>query len=288
MKKLAALLSALEDPDQEHPALLAAYLSENPAAEPLLTRVAPPALISPTILRDWIAEATGLPNALIEASRRATGDLIEALALILPGPIAPPPSLDQVLADLTALPPGPLAKSAILSTAFSLPVNERTLYFRLITGTLRLPLSAALLSQTRQVIAGVPTIPAEPTHQILAVMIYAQAALTTGARGPEITLAVWDGPALVPITRARANLPKPQISTLMAWIRSSATGRFGPLRAVPAQQVFRLGFTALTTNARRKSKLNLTGPRILDWLPDAPASDVARLHDLTVLLPNTA
>jgi len=287
MRRLAAFLSAFEHREPDRAALLAACLGQDPAAARLLTGPAPRALIPLATLRDWVAAETGLPDWLIDASRRATGDLAEALALILPAAQTPEPDLAEVLADLAALPPGPLAKSAILTMARRLPPEPRVLYFRLVTGTFRPAVTAALLAEAQRRIAGEAPANA-PLHHILAVMIYAQAALTTGARGPEITLAVWDDGHLIPITRARANLPAPQTASLMTWIRSTATGRFGPLRAVPAQQVFRLGFTTLAPNRRRKSGIILTNPRILDWLPDLSPSEAAQLTTLTALLPNTA
>jgi len=293
MRRLADLISALGQSDADRPALVAAYLAQGAAAEALLCGPAPKRLIPPATLRDWIAGESGLPDWLIDASTAATGDAAEALALILPA-AAPPkpdpaePDLPEVLADLAALPPGPLARAAILSMARRLPPEARALYFRLITGTYRAPVSAAVLAQARNLMAGLPASSSAAQHRILAVMIYAEAALATGARGPQITLALRHDNRLVPITRLRASLPAAQTTALMVWIRAHATGRFGPLRAVPARQVFRLGFSALTPNRRRLSGVTLTDPRILDWLPDRDPADADPLASLTALLPNTA
>lgn len=280
MTPLATLMSALRpDPD---PAALRAFASD-PAALRLLTGPPPPPLIPLAALRATIAAETGLPDWLIDASRQATGDLTEALALLLPAATGPEPDPTEVLADLATLPPGPLALQAILALARRLPPEPRALWFRLVTGGYRPPLTPARLAA-----AVATTEPAAPRHSLLAVMIYAEAALATGARGPMITLALWDGPALVPVTRARANLPADQTPALMAWIRAQATGRFGPLRAVPARQVFALGFASVTGNRRSKSGLALTDPQILAWLPDTDPLDAAPLAALTALLPNTA
>ena len=277
MKRLSEVLRALGGPGADHAGLLAAYLASEPAATRLLCGTPPPRLIPIATLRDWVAGETGLPDWMIDACRSATGDLTEALALMLPAPHnADVPALSAVLADLTSLPPGPLARPAILSMARRLPPQERVLYFRLITGTFRAPRPPVLADKTA------------PTHDILAVMIYAEAALPTGASGPELTLAVWQGADLVPLTRARATLPAAQTTDLLTWIRKNATGRFGPLRAVPATQVFALRFSIPTANRRRKSGLSLTNPEIIGWHPDCDPSHAAHLDTLTALLPAKA
>ncbi len=293
MIRLAAFLAALDRPEQDRARVLTAYLREAPDALPLLTGPAPRRLIPLAALRDWIATETGLPEWLIDASRRATGDLAEALALILPPSGSPEPDLAEpdlaeVLADLAALPPGPLSKTPILAMARRLSPEPRTVYFRLVTGTFRPPVTAALLAQARSLMSAEVRVQAPPLHHIIAVMIYAETTLASGARGPEITLAVWNDGILIPITRAHANLPVQETADLMAWVRSNATRRFGPQRAVPPQRVFHIGFTAVTANRRRKSGLTLSDPQILGWLPDSTASDAADLASLTALLPNTA
>jgi hypothetical protein len=267
---LSDLLAALDCAD---PAARARdWLAREPGAAPLICGPAPRRLIPVATLRDWIMDETALPPWLIDASRKATGDLAEALALLLPA-TGEEPALTDVLADLATLPPGPLARTAILTMAHRLPDLARVGYFRLITGTYKPPLTAALLKRDPG--------PA-PTRSILAVMIYAEAALATGARGPEITLAVWQGADLVPVARARTALTDAQTARLMAWVRTHATAKFGPLRAVPPQQVFLLGFAGATLNRRRRSGITLTDPVILDWLPDCDPAGAATHADLAI------
>ncbi|MGL6210696.1 MAG: hypothetical protein ACRC14_12790, partial [Paracoccaceae bacterium] len=188
------------------------------------------------------------------------------------------PQLSEVLNDLQSLPPGPLARTAILSMARRLSPDTRTLYFKLITGTFRSPVTPALL-------APVHNKTPHPRHQILAVMTHAEAALQSAASGPQVTLALRDGNALIPIAKARAALRDGQTPALMTWIRSHATTRYGPLRAVPPTQVFTLTFTTATPNHRRKSGLTLGDPLITAWHPDLDPSVAADLDSLRRMPP---
>ena len=59
--------------------------------------------------------------------------------------------------------------------------------------------------------------------------------------------------------------------------------RFGPVRSVPAEHVFELGFEAVNRSTRHKSGLAVRFPRILRWRHDKPASEADRIETLRAL-----
>lgn len=102
---------------------------------------------------------------------------------------------------------------------------------------------------------------------------------------PELSLAVWDGPELVPIARVAVQLPSEQQQALLRWIRQHATERFGPVRVVPPAQVFTLRFQAVRPSRRHKAGLVLEQPEIEAWRQEWPLAAVDELRALTARLP---
>lgn len=105
-----------------------------------------------------------------------------------------------------------------------------------------------------------------------AVLLYVQ----TGAP-PEITLAVQDGPSLVPI--ARLPLP-PDGGELLRWTASHTTDRFGPVRQVTPSRVYEIAFDGVATSPRRRAGLTLTAPHLIGFRPDLTADDIDSLDSL--------
>ena len=117
-----------------------------------------------------------------------------------------------------------------------------------------------------------------------AVLIYAQAG--HGRRSTlytDYTFAVWDGAVLVPVAKAYSGLDDSEILRLDKWIRANTKERFGPVRAVTAEQVFELGFEGVNRSRRHKSGVAVRFPRILRWRHDKPAEQADHLHTLSAL-----
>jgi DNA ligase 1 len=85
-----------------------------------------------------------------------------------------------------------------------------------------------------------------------------------------VTLALWQGNALVPI--ARLPLTLAETPEIMGWIRANVSERFGPVRLVPPVHLFEIGFDGLSPNPRRKCGFDLLGATITRWLPDQGSS----------------
>ena len=119
-----------------------------------------------------------------------------------------------------------------------------------------------------------------------AVMIYAQAG--SGRRATlftDYTFAVRDGDDnLVPIAKAYSGLTDSEINQLNRWIRANTLERFGPVRSVPAEQVFELAFEGINASTRHKSGVALRFPRIARWRTDLGPADADTLEQVKALL----
>jgi DNA ligase-1 len=125
-------------------------------------------------------------------------------------------------------------------------------------------------------------------YSVDAVMIYAQpghgrrASLYT-----DYTFAVWDDDELVPIAKAYSGLTDEEIRQVDAFVRRNTTDRFGPVRAVKAEQVFELAFEGIQGSSRHKSGIALRFPRIIRWRQDKKPEDADHLSTLQTLLAMT-
>lgn len=118
-----------------------------------------------------------------------------------------------------------------------------------------------------------------------AVMIYAQQG--HGRRAnlfTDFTFAVWDGPDLVPFTKAYSGLTDAEFRSITAWVRKNTLERYGPVRAVKPEHVFEIHFEGIAESPRHKSGLALRFPRMARWRRDKPPSEANTLADLRQLL----
>ena len=119
-----------------------------------------------------------------------------------------------------------------------------------------------------------------------AVMIYAQPG--HGRRAglhTDYTFAVWDETgSLVPVAKAYSGLDDAEIRELDRWIRANTLQKFGPVRAVQAEQVFELHFENVAVSKRHKSGIAVRFPRIARWRRDRTPADIGTLADLRALV----
>lgn len=114
-----------------------------------------------------------------------------------------------------------------------------------------------------------------------AVLLYAQPG--HGRRSglfTDYTFGVWDGENLVSVAKAYSGLDDKEIGRLDRWIRANTLERFGPVRSVPAEQVFELAFEAIQASGRHKAGVAVRFPRILRWRTDLSINDADKLDDL--------
>jgi DNA ligase-1 len=130
--------------------------------------------VSTADLRQWAAEAAGLPLWLVEESYAHVGDLAETLALLLPEPTTPAephePSrgLAAVMHDtVLALTSADEARKREVVTATwqRLAPRERIVWHKLLTGGLRVGVSRTLVARALAELAGVE--PAVMAHRLM-------------------------------------------------------------------------------------------------------------------------
>ena len=111
-------------------------------------------------LREWIAQASGLPDWLVDDSYDQVGDLAETLALLLDDPATP--GEDIALADWIEQRLLPVAnqdvavrRAVVLQAWHGLAFDERLVFNKLLTGALRVGVSQRLVQQALADMSGI-------------------------------------------------------------------------------------------------------------------------------------
>jgi DNA ligase-1 len=118
-----------------------------------------------------------------------------------------------------------------------------------------------------------------------AVMLYAQAG--HGRRAnlyTDFTFGVRDGNEIVPFTKAYSGLTDAEFNEITRWVQKNTLERFGPVRKVPAELVFEIGFEGIQASPRHKSGIALRFPRMIRWRRDKGVADIDTLDSLRALL----
>ena len=163
MKAFAALYRALDDSTSSlaKRAALQAYLAAATPADAawavyFLAGGKPRQLVPTKLLKQLARETSGLPEWLFDESYDAVGDLAETISLLLPAPTAAHDVglnewITERLLPLRTLPPEELP-CVLLAQWQQLQVDERLVYFKLMTGSFRVGVSKL---QVTQALAGV-------------------------------------------------------------------------------------------------------------------------------------
>ncbi len=101
----------------------------------------------------------------------------------------------------------------------------------------------------------------------------------------DFTFGAWanDG-ALVPVGKAYSGFTDEELNQLDKWVKSHATERFGPVRALPPQLVVEVAFDAIQLSSRHKSGLAMRFPRFHRIRWDKPADEADRVETLRGLV----
>ncbi|NJM82333.1 MAG: ATP-dependent DNA ligase [Tabrizicola sp.] len=122
-------------------------------------------------------------------------------------------------------------------------------------------------------------------YTVDAVMVYAQAG--HGRRAnlyTDFTFAIRDGNDLVPFTKAYSGLTDAEFSEITRWVQRHTLERFGPVRKVPAELVFEIGFEGIQESPRHKSGIALRFPRMLRRRHDKGVAEIDTIETLRGLL----
>jgi DNA ligase 1 len=146
----AYLRRALDDPAQHASAAWAVYF---------LAGGKPRQLVATKLLRRLALEAAVLPEWLFEECYQTVGDFAETLALLLPaGVVEEEPTLDEWMRErLLPLRQAPEEEryAHLLDWALKVPGPQRLVFFKLITGALRVGVSRLQVVQALSQVAGV-------------------------------------------------------------------------------------------------------------------------------------
>jgi len=158
VKGFATLLRALDEPGgaaRRETALADYFASATPAEASwvlwLLAGGRPPRVLSATALRDAAARAAGVTPWLVDESRRVTGELGEAAALVLPRASSSTAwTLDALLTtrhDELALATPVEREARLVATWRELDEDERVAWNRILLGTFRTRVPHAVLAR---------------------------------------------------------------------------------------------------------------------------------------------
>lgn len=117
------------------------------------------------------------------------------------------------------------------------------------------------------------------------VLIYAQAG--HGRRASlytDYTLAAREDNALVPVAKAYSGLTDAEIREVDRWIKQNTVAKRGPVRTVPPQLVFEIGFEGVRPSTRHRSGIALRFPRILRWRKDKTPDEADSLQEIQDLI----
>lgn len=116
--------------------------------------------VTTTLLREWAAEAAGIPGWLLEESYAAVGDLAETLALVLPEgsrEVEPAGLAETIAATIEPLAAADVdeKKRLVVEMWQRLHRDERIVWHKLITGGFRVGVARTLVARALAEIAGV-------------------------------------------------------------------------------------------------------------------------------------
>lgn len=181
----------------------------------------------------------GLPEAVLAECVAVCSDRAEVAALLMGPPGGGGVTLEEVLA---------VEPTGVLALAARMAPVERAWFFRLVSGKRR--------EVTVAEVGG--------AGECLAVLT-----MIEGASGQ---FALRRGNGFVPLVKLPLGPIAPEV---LAWARGAVLEKFGPLRSVRAEQVFRIGWEGQVANTRRKLGYDLVGARILAWEQGATVDQVA-------------
>ena len=168
MKAFAALYRELDETTSSlaKQAALQRYLLQATPADAawavyFLAGGKPRQLVASKVLRQLAQQAADLPEWLFDESYDAVGDLAETISLLLPAPIATHDLSLQTWVEERLLPlratPVDLLSDVLLQQWQQLQLDERLVYFKLMTGSFRVGVSKLQVTQALAVVGSLDT-----------------------------------------------------------------------------------------------------------------------------------
>jgi hypothetical protein len=229
-------------------------------------------------LRSCASSFTGFPLWLIEESIRHTGNVTEAISLIVKSHTANSTVplhavMDRIHTSSTL---SYRDKEEFIHSVWKkLPEQSVYLFNRLITAGYRSPLSDKEYKQ----LSGSTLIPPRSHHTIDAVLLYASR--------NEYTFAVWKDDLLIPIVKISHGIPPDDHLYIRRFIDQNTRERFGPVHSINPELVCEIGFEGVERAPRRKSGVKLLFPLIIRRRENIKLENIDRIEALSSLLDET-
>ena len=224
-------------------------------------------------LRQCASAFTGFPHWLIEESIRHTGNVTEAITLIVKsrykhGNIP----LHEVMDKIHALHTQSYddKEHFIHSVWEILPERSVYLFNKLITAGYRSPLSKREYGQLADSDAGKQ----RSLHTIKAVLLYASQ--------NEYTFAVWKNDLLIPLVKITYGIPQDELLHIRKFISKNTRERFGPVHSINPELIYEIGFEDVEHAPRRKSGIKLISPHLIRRCQNTALEDIDRLESISV------
>lgn len=222
-------------------------------------------------LRRCTSEYTELPLWLIEECIQHTGNVTEAVTLLVKSNVSQRSVplytiMEKIHTDRTE----PIGSKIqyIQSIWKTAPESSLYIFNKLITAGYRSPVSIKEIDH----ITGPEDTLLPPLSTIKAVLLYTSQT--------EYTFAVWDNDLLVPVVKTtRGMLPGDHLH-IRKFVATNTRERFGPVHSINPELVFEIGFEAVERASCRKSGVKLISPRIMKRVHNAGLDDVDRVEVL--------
>lgn len=298
MRRFTQLFRELDESGSDPTRLVALrrYLDEAPAVDAawalwLLRGNRLDLHISSRRLLQWANALTDLPEWLVDTCHKRVGNLAETAALLLPltsGEGTALPLHEVIEARLLPLRnwDAPFQFQLLREFWLSLDRDQALVLNKMLTGGVCPGISPSITARALEESLGSPAHPdwweGNPaSNSADLVMVYARATQGRGGKGfTDYTLAARDGDALVPVAKVGPGLTDQEFREIDDWITRHTIARRGPVRTVPAELVFEIGFVGLDPSTRHKSGLAMRLPRILRWRRDKPVTEIETVEAL--------
>jgi len=291
--QLVAALDAAPDSDAKA-ARLADYLRTAPTEDAnralaLLRGQRTFPTVSIRRLRAWVERLTGTPSWLVEASRAHTGNLVEALALLLPEPAEPRSSTDSLHRFVVEF-LQPMAamdeidrRDRIVERLRESNTTQRIALLKMVAGGNYLKLLDRIVRNATDSLAVTPLHTKVPAVAItvVAVLMYATRSAPNRAEPyAHYSFGVWRDRELVPVAKIPCEAIGHLRPALDAFIDKNTIQRHGPARIIPMTQVYELMCDGYESSVRHKAGVLLCAPKVVRHRPELPPEKAHTLDQL--------
>lgn len=227
-------------------------------------------------LRICTSRFTKLPLWLIEESIKHTGNVTDAISLIVRNKSAESAMPLHMILDWIHL-----QTDALLENKFdfiekmwkSLPQDQLHIFNRIITGNYRPPVAETEIDRVLYSDTGIELNDVDAggyRFTIKAALIYTSQI--------DYTFAVWDREMLIPIVKTRDGIVAEEHLLIRRYASKNIRERFGPVNSINPGLIYEISFEKVERTKRRKSGVKLISPRVVKRCDDVSLESVDHLE----------